>query len=104
MSFTTFYYYIRYNIYQKLGLKMYKSRPGLDLLRYMIFSLCQRIPKVIRVIILLIVEFVIVYKIYYYVDHSFTGISEQKGYDGSKNSVNDLPIQYRRYYKHYKGD
>lgn len=85
---------------------MYKSRPGIDFLRYLIFSIGNRIPKPIRIILLLVVEFLFVYNIYVFVDDSFRGritpsVSQE---DRSERNVNELPIRYRRYFAHQRGE
>jgi hypothetical protein len=85
---------------------MYKSRPGYELLRYLIFSIGQRIPKPIRIIILLVLEFIFVYNIYFFVDNTFDdritpAVSQEDRY---LRNIDELPIRYRRYYAHKRGD
>lgn len=85
---------------------MYKSHPGYDLLRYLIFSLGQKIPKPVRIVILLVLEFILVYNIYSFVDNTFSdritpAVSQE---DRSMRNVNDLPVRYRRYFAHKRGE
>lgn len=85
---------------------MYKSRPDYDIFRYLISSIVQRIPKPIRIIILFVLEFIFVYNIYAFVDNTFDdritpAVSQGDRY---QRNIDDLPIRYRRYYAHKRGD
>jgi hypothetical protein len=80
---------------------MYKRRPTIELINYIYFSVWVNIPKVIRIIILIAVEFILVYKVYSWADKTTIGNPEHKK-DESIRTIDDLPIQYRKYYEHHR--
>lgn len=79
------------------------SHPGLDFLRYIIFTLGGKIPKHFGMVLLFLLEFVIVYQVYSFVDKQIDLTPATKTALEDRNSVNvdDLPIAYRRYYAHH---
>lgn len=83
---------------------MKNLHPELDFLRYLIFTLGEKIPKKLRILLLLILEFVFVYNIYLFVD-KYVDFSVPKTVQEveDRNTVNidDLPIAYRKYYTHH---
>lgn len=85
---------------------MNSSHPGLDFLRYLIFTLGEKIPKKLRITLLFILEFVIVYNVYSFIDKNidFSTPKTESQVDRNSVNVNDLPIAYRKYYAHHNVD